>query len=45
MMCFALFSLALLQLRWFDLRYRIETNMSCSGHFFCDLPVSQMTKG
>jgi hypothetical protein len=27
------------QIRWYDLRYVISTNMACADNFFCPLPV------
>lgn len=27
------------QIRWYDLRYVITTNMACADTFFCPLPV------
>jgi hypothetical protein len=33
--------LLLLQIRWYDLRYVITTNMDCADNFFCPLPVSR----
>jgi hypothetical protein len=32
----------MLQVRWYDLRYTITTNMNCADTFFCPLPVSQL---
>jgi hypothetical protein len=31
-----------LQVRWYDLRYVVTTNMACADNFFCPLPVRVM---